>query len=443
MNLTDRVRGVLKTSTNAAAGSSSPVPAPANVSLLEEATLERSLGGEWRTAGGGRYFTVEHHVPGDVVHGRTLVRDMAARLERHCGQASLLTGGAAARIPFVFLDLETTGLSGGAGTYAFLVGCGSFTDNGAFVVRQYLMTSPHDEPVMLQAIARELETAGALVSFNGKSFDAPVLETRYLFHRLAWAGAAVTHVDALHPARQFWGESAPKSSCSLIALEAQVLGARRVGDVPGVEVPARYFRFIRTGDARPLVAVLEHNRLDLLSLAGLTARLLDIVAGEPSAIEDAREAYALGRIYRRSGLDGRAHDAFARALDLANGRRFRGAANDVRVATLHALALSDRRARRYGDAAARWHALVDMPDCPPHLLRAATEALAIHHEHRVRDLPVAKAFALQSLDDEAGSTWRRAVERRLTRLDRKIDRNLGQGVVDLPMQMLWSAEQND
>ena len=376
----------------------------------------------------------------------------------------LLTGGAPCRWPYVFLDLETTGLSGGAGTYAFLVGCASFTDDGSFSIRQFLMTLPGDERAMLRTISSELDAAGALVSFNGKSFDVPVLETRYLFHRLEWVGAKVTHLDALHPSRQFWGEparshraandvrelrsvgpargtgpaSAPRSNCSLVALEEQVLGAARRDDVAGFEVPARYFQFVRTGDARPLAAVLEHNRLDLLSLAGLTAQLLELVGVGPSGTQDAKEAFALGRVYRRAGLDRRAQDAFAHALDLANPKPSSGLRGVVRVSALHALALGDRRARRHAEAAARWRALLETPDCPSHLMREAAEALAIHHEHRVRDLPVARSFALRSLEREGSAGWREAVRRRLTRLDRKIEGTVGRTVIDPPLHRLWS-----
>ena len=104
----------------------------------------------------------------------------------------------------MFFDLETTGLSGGAGTLAFLVGCGWFEDDGAFVTRQFLLARHADERMLLEAVAAELARAGALVSFNGKSFDAPLLESRYLFHRLPWSGREMPHVDVLHPARRFW-----------------------------------------------------------------------------------------------------------------------------------------------------------------------------------------------------------------------------------------------
>ena len=224
--------------------------------------------------------------------------------------AAALVARAPAALPFVFFDLETTGLGGGAGTYAFLVGCGWFDHDGGFVTRQYLLVRIAGERSLLALVAGELARAGALVSFNGKSFDVPMLETRYLYHRLEWAAAQLPHLDMLHVARRFWRGGtaagpdavAAGSSCSLSALERQPLGTRRQGDVPGFEIPARYFHFVRTGDARPLQIVFEHNRLDLLSLAALTARALHLVRTGPGRRRDPREALALGWIYARAGL---------------------------------------------------------------------------------------------------------------------------------------------
>jgi hypothetical protein len=423
VRLVDRVRGILKP--------------PAAADLPEDGVVaEQAIGGEWRTGSGGRHFVVERRLDAARKHGREPIRDIAERLQANAAYASMLTGGAPSRPPFLFLDLETTGLSGGAGTYAFLLGCASFTDDGAFVANQHLIISPADERATLHAVAGELESAGALVSFNGKSFDAPLLETRYLFHRLVWPAARLAHVDALHPARHFWSEP---GGCSLTTLESLVLGARRMGDVSGMEIPARYFHFLRTGDARPLGAVLEHNCLDLLSLAGLTGRLLELLAGGPSVARNARETLALGRMYRRSGMNSRAHEAFIRALDLASDGR-----SGVHTAALHELALSDRHARRYEDAAVRWQALVDSPNCPALVRRAAAEALAIHHEHRVRNLPAARAFALKSLENPGGMAWRNAVRRRLTRIDRKLERDVSRRIgSDPPVQMLLDALSGD
>jgi hypothetical protein len=425
--------------------------------------LEPILGGAWRHTDGRRCFVVDRRWDPSALHGRERVGALAERLEQAAGEAPLFTGGAHARPPFVFFDLETTGLSGGAGTLAFLVGCAWFERDGSFVTRQFLLARHADERMLLEAVAAEFARAGALVSFNGKSFDAPLLEGRYLFHRLSWAGGGVPHVDVLHPARRFWksaaarpfqghdrgvGVSAPEArrraspeldgssserrresparhgeGCSLQALERQILGARRVGDVPGFEIPGRYFQFVRSGDARPLEAVLEHNRLDLLTLAALTARLLHMTRTGPDAISDPREAFALGHVYARAGLGTRACDAFRHAADMTERSTATAAMTVLKSDALRALALTQRRSRQYADAAQCWRRLLELPGCPPEIAREAAGALAIHHEHRVRDLALARRFALGSLAAVTNGlrpSLAQAVRHRLARIERKM-----------------------
>lgn len=375
---------------------------------------ETILGGDWRQRDGLSCFVVERRHSPETTYGRDRLATIAARLADASAEAPLVMGGAPARLPFVFFDLETTGLSGGAGVCAFLVGCGAFDDDGGFVTRQFMLLRHADERRFLQMVGAELAHAGALVTFNGKSFDAPLIETRYLFHRLEWTGGDLPHLDVLHPARRFWSDGgAGETPCSLQALENLVLGVRRAADVAGSEIPARYFQFIRTGDARPLVAVLEHNRLDLLSLAGLTARLLDLVRKGPGAVQYAREALALGRVYARGGLHSRARESYQRACT-------EGSMASIKSDALKSLALLCRRSRRYEDAASYWRDLLDLPGCPSHMAREASQALAVHHEHRARDLAAARAFALRSFDAHK-PTWNQAVQYRLARIERKIN----------------------
>ncbi|HUR32996.1 MAG TPA: ribonuclease H-like domain-containing protein [Vicinamibacterales bacterium] len=442
--LRDRLRGIVRPLGSGAASALPPPldapraagadgadrPKPGARARDANGALERVLGGEWRTRGDhARSFVVGRRFEPDILYGRARVGDLAASLDRSQRGAHLLCGGPAG-VPFVFFDLETTGLSGGAGTHAFLVGCAWFEASGAFVVEQHLMTDYGGERSMLNHVAVDLAKAGALVTFNGKSFDAPVIDTRYLFHRLAPPCVHLPHLDVLHPARRFWGGE-PALGCSLIALEQQLLGAQRIGDVPGFEIPARYFQFVRTGDAQPLADVFEHNRLDLLSLAALTARLLLLVSEGADAAADEREALALGKVYERAGDAVRAGQAFERAVVLATGAIERGARrraaaewswtpHGIRVEALRALALGARRSRRYADAAVRWRQLLDLPGCPLPIRREATEALAIHHEHRERDLAAARLFALKSLEAGTEAAWGDAVRHRLARLDRKM-----------------------
>ncbi len=377
--------------------------------------VEGVLNGAWRQNAAGRSFVVRRRFAPSAMYGPQRLGDFASTIERAASSAGLF-GATGARLPFMFFDLETTGLSGGAGTYAFLVGCGGFDEDGTFVTEQHLMLDFAGERSMLGLVAEDLSRAGALVTFNGKSFDAPVVETRYLFHRETSPCSALPHFDVLHPARRFWGP-ASEVGCSLATLETQVLGVRRAGDVPGLEIPARYFHFIRTGDPRPLVAVMEHNRLDLLSLAGLTARLLMLAEAGPEAACCAHEALALGRVYTRAGLFWRAEEAFERAVTLS-GSVIRLA--PVKVEALRALAIEARRGRRYDLAAGHWRRLLEVPACPRQISREAIEALAIHHEHRARDLEAAKTFALRSLELHEDAAWGDAVRHRLARIERKI-----------------------
>ena len=458
-SLADRIRGIVAPAGARVSGAdlgqgagADPCVGPAGQPphpSSRSAPLEQMLGGAWRHADGGRCFVVERRWDRSALHGRERIGALAERLDRAAGEAPLFTGGTPARPPFVFFDLETTGLSGGAGTLAFLVGCAWFEGDGSFVTRQFLLARHADERMLLEAVAAELARGGALVSFNGKSFDAPLLEGRYLFHRLAWRGRDMPHVDVLHPARRFWkprdgsarglrdaraaehpGPFAAQASrpaqrgdsgCSLQALERQIVGARRTGDVPGSEIPGRYFQFVRSGDAAPLAAVLEHNRLDLLTLAALTARLLHMTATGPDAISDPREALALGYVYARGGLEARARASYRRAIDRC--RSPRGAYDPIRIDALRALALACRRQRRHEEAASCWYELMEMRGCPEPIAREATEALAIHHEHRVRDLALAKRFALGSLaavTDGSRPSLAQAVRHRLARIERKM-----------------------
>ncbi len=404
----DRIRAVIGTP-----GAVPPRAPSVRAAGAADPRVAEQLGGRWAGDGSTPFLVVERRRGPAQRHGRRSVGDLAREAAAAGGAAALFCGPESVSTPLLFFDLETTGLSGGAGTLAFLVGCGWFDADGGFVTRQYLLACTAGEPCLLEAVTREFAGAGGLVSFNGRSFDAPILETRYLFHRRPWPGAGLPHLDVLHAARRFWRDDA---GCALGVLEAQVLGAGRTGDVPGFEIPGRYFQFLRDGEAAPLEDVLEHNRLDLLSLAGLTARLLHLGATGHEAVRDAREALALGQLYERAGERERARGAFERA---ASGV----APPDVRAAALRALAVDERRAHRFDEAAQYWQGVLEVQDCPPAAAREAARALAVYHEHRARDLVVARSFALRSLEFGERASWRRAMRHRLARLDRKLGRS--------------------
>jgi hypothetical protein len=320
----------------------------------------------------------------------------------------------------VYFDIETTGLSGGAGTLAFLVGCGWFDDCGAFTVRQYFLSAPSGEQQMLAALSAVFERTSLLVTFNGRTFDVPFMETRWAFHRSTPPTDDLPHLDMLPPARRLWGRQhlarPDAEGCSLSALERRVLGFHRHGDVPGFEIPARYFQFLRSSDVSLVEGVLEHNRHDLVSLAAVTSHALWLAAEGPQACREPAEQLALGRIYERAGLVDRATDAFECAASLGD--------NDVQRPAWARLALVHRRAGRHEAAARAWQRILDLVPHSRHTLtaleREAVEALAIYHEHRAHDLERARGYA-ETLEATATGRHRTATERRLSRLSRKIE----------------------
>jgi hypothetical protein len=328
----------------------------------------------------------------------------------------------------VFFDVETTGLSGGAGTLAFLVGCGWFDEDG-FRVRQFLLAGPAGERAMLDALGKIFDKASLLVTYNGRTFDVPLMETRWAFHRSSAATDDLPHFDMLPPARRLWGrprsaarvssgdDEFERESCSLSSLERTVLGFHRLDDVPGIEIPARYFQFLRTGDPELIVGVLDHNRHDLLSLAAVMSHALWLAREGPGACRESREQVGLGRLYERAGAIDRATEAYEMAA--SDGDR------DTRRAALSRLAVLLRRDGQFDQAAAAWQGVLEMSGreaAGSPLARRAAEALAIHHEHRAHDLKAARRYAA-ALENHATGRYRNDVRHRLDRIDRKLERS--------------------
>jgi len=318
----------------------------------------------------------------------------------------------------VFLDCETTGLAGGTGTKVFLVGVARFGPDGLHVEQHFLPDYDVERPFLAGADAA-LSGAGCLATFNGKSFDLPLLDTRLALWKRRADWLDLPHLDLLHPARRLWRRRL--ESCSLTALEEQVLGFAREGDVPGWLIPSLYFGFLRTGDLAPLEPVFEHNRRDLLSLVVLATRLGRIVAGEEEP-EHPLDSLGLARMLEDCGEVERAIAAYERALagDLPPENRDEARAR---------LALLYKRLRRDERALAAWDAIVQGVGSRSAL---ALVELAKHYEHRARDYARAaevtrRALRTLALRPEAtiGEASVEALERRLRRLERKVWRAEG------------------
>jgi tetratricopeptide (TPR) repeat protein len=224
------------------------------------------------------------------------------------------------------------------------------------------------------------------------------------------------HLDMLHAARRLWRQSEEgERSCRLTHLEESVLGVGRVGDVGGFEIPARYFQFVRGGSADLLAPVLLHNRLDLLSLAALTAHAQQLVRDGRDTPPAGATALGLAALYERGGWLDAALACYRAAADDHWQTR------DLRRASARALARLLRRLRRYEEAAEAWHLVLRLGG-RPQVLREAREALAIHHEHRGGQLEEARRHAVAGVEEAIGRGEREQFSRRIERLDRKLAR---------------------
>ncbi|MGE5325742.1 MAG: ribonuclease H-like domain-containing protein, partial [Deltaproteobacteria bacterium] len=213
----------------------------------------------------GEYFSARQLFPFGRPYGKLRIGDIST-----AELASLGIFLAESTLPeaakLAYLDTETTGLAGGTGTCAFLIGVG-IVEGRQFAVRQFFLRDYPEEKAVLAALAEMLEPFAGVVTFNGKTFDLPLLETRYALARMKSPFARLVHLDLLHPARRLW--KLRLDSCKLTHLEKHILGIERQGDVDGAEIPAIYFDYLRTGEARGLQPVFYHNALDIMTLTAL------------------------------------------------------------------------------------------------------------------------------------------------------------------------------
>jgi len=288
-----------------------------------------------------------------------------------------------------FFDTETTGLSGGTGTYAFLAGLGFF-EGHHFVVRQYFLRDYPEEDAMLEALAIDLSQFDMLVSFNGKAFDWPLMETRFRLNRRRAPLAGAPHLDLLHPARRLWKERLQQ--CNLQNLESKVLGVERVEDVAGEMIPSLYFEYLRTGDIRAIEGVILHNRLDVVSLVSLAGWMGHMVTSPLDPTPDGElvcgdDLFSLGRLFDDRGDPGQAIACFEAALE-----RGMEAISDTRAK--RALSSVYKRVKEHDRAVSIWQ---EMLDGPGGLSLFPYIELAKYYEHVAKDVPAARDMAARAL----------------------------------------------
>jgi hypothetical protein len=319
------------------------------------------------------------------------------------------------------LDTETTGLSGGTGTLAFLVGLGTFqaerrkSKGTTFHLRQFFLRDPDEEAAMLSALSDLMQDRQALVTFNGRGFDLPLLQTRYTLARMRPAWLSLPHLDLLMPSRRVWRDRLV--SCALASLELNVLGVRRTHeDVPSFMIPQLYLDYLRTGDAGDMARVIYHNRYDILSMVTLAALLCRIFDNPFEQATHPADLVSLGKWYDDLGLTEQAERAF-RAVTVPG---------ETRSHALTHLGWLLKRQERREQVVAVWK---ELAGANPLDVTAHVE-LAKHYEWHADNLEQALAWTQAALD--LAANWSPGSERdsvcdelahRRERLERKLKRS--------------------
>ncbi len=314
---------------------------------------------------------------------------------------------------FAFLDTETSGLSGGTGTYAFLVGAARFVD-GKLVLQQFFMRDPAEEPALLEGLAYFLAPCEALVTFNGKAFDAPLLVTRYSMHRIPVPFKHYAHLDLLPLARRLWRDRLP--SRALKYLEEHILAFTRTADeVPGYEIPWLYFDYLRTGDASPLAGVFYHNAMDVVAMAALLNHMSEMTANPyDGRVQHGLDFIALGKLFEDLDHWEDAARLYERGLESELEEADFGVA-------LKRLSILQKKRGDMSQAVRLWEQAAGEGHIYAHI------ELAKYYEHKIRDPKISIKWtkSARKLAERADlpayirKHWLDEIDRRLLRLRRK------------------------
>jgi uncharacterized protein YprB with RNaseH-like and TPR domain len=375
--------------------------------------IDSVVTGEFQPTPRGEVFIVEQIYMPDYHHGISpIVASLPLSLISQWANDPRLADMPLSR--FAFLDTETSGLSGGTGTYAFMVGIGRFIEN-QFVLKQFFMRDPAEEPAMLEAITQFLAPAQALVTFNGKAFDSPLLATRYRLHHIPIPFTDYAHLDLLPLARRLWRDRL--ESRALKYLEQHVLSfTRSMEEVQGYEVPFLYFDYLRSGDARPLAGVFYHNAMDVVAMAALLAHINEAMEHPyDGRVEHGLDFVALGKLFEDLGHWEEAARLFEHGLELNLTE------SDFGVAVKR-LSILQKRRGDFEEAVRLWETAAANGHIYAHI------EMAKYYEHKCRDLKMALQWTRSALEHVERADlavymrkfWQEEINHRLARLEKKV-----------------------
>jgi uncharacterized protein YprB with RNaseH-like and TPR domain len=370
---------------NLGRGSDLPAPPERPRERPVRYAIEEFMSGEVVRTSLGEHFETERVWERHRRHGSIDISDLIELPEDLLERLSDGAIPSSHPVKWAFLDTETTGLAGGAGTYAFLIGVGSI-DAGGFRLRQFFMRDYGEEPSLLLRLHEHLARFDVLITYNGKAYDQPLLETRFRMSRARHPFDRMQHLDLLFGARRLW--KLRLDSCRLVDLENQVLGVEREGDLPGEMIPYCYFEYLRTKHAFKLVPIFHHNAIDILSLACLTAIVpFAFRHPEDAPLRHGPDFIGLARWLAKADRGEEALRLLRRAVDM-------GLPDSLLFRTLWDIAAMERRAGRHDAALA---AVTELAATRNPYRGRALEALAKHYEHREKNYSMALEFTRAAL----------------------------------------------
>ncbi len=386
-----------------------PKPAHQRDIISDAIHLAKVVPGEELENKHGKFFLVSDILPGKCRHGcRNISEAFGLDMKAAAVLANNPVIGDYNCDDGLFLDTETTGLAGGTGTMAFLIGLGWF-EEGSFHLRQILARDFSEERAALAYLSDIASQKKFLVTFNGKAFDVNLLSTRFILNRLKSDLVSLPHLDLLHPSRRILGHRLENSR--LGTLEAEVLGVYREDDIPGWEIPQRYFDWLKNRDGRLLSAIFEHNRLDVISMASLTAHLTEILCARESIQNSPAADYlAAARLL----LKRRDADWVVKILSVFDER----SDGELSVLSKKELSFLYKRTGRWEEAIQIWQEILDVSPVD----FSTVSELAKWLEHRAHDYHQAKMLVESALvqDNNFSDTERESLSHRLKRLKIKI-----------------------
>jgi len=378
-------------------------------------SLEEAIGGEVLKNSGGSFVMKEKLYPFDYRHGivtftseiTTITINQAAKIHRSSPSLDKM----------LFIDTETSGLSGGAGTFAFLVGIGKFQESG-FNLQQLIIRDPSEEIAMLLYLSNLINDETVFVSFNGKSFDIPLIQNRLIVNRIPIRLRDLPHLDILHISRRLWRRQL--ASCSLKDLEGAILQfARTSEDVPGWMIPDIYFEYLHNGDPGPMTDIVYHNDQDIVSLAALFIHITELLEANTSNSDiSTNDLIAISRVY----WDMRSFEIAGNILKTCLDRKMN---SDQKIAINSMLGQYHKHKKSSTEALVFWREAAENGD--PY----SCIELAMYYEHEMKDFSTALEWSSRcksNIENEKNRqinvTFIKALDKRIRRLQLKGSKNV-------------------